>query len=77
MNVPSYDALFTSRDRLVKTVMELCEGSNNIPSKNLDVAFEATSTGDVYVMGVGGYDGTNAGEAGVKTLQEVLSDLAG
>lgn len=28
MNVPSYNALFTSRDRLVKTIMELCENAN-------------------------------------------------
>lgn len=28
MNVPSYNALFTSRDRIVKTVMQLCEEIN-------------------------------------------------
>lgn len=28
MNVPSYNALFTSRDRTVKTIMELCEKAN-------------------------------------------------
>lgn len=28
MNVPSYSALFTSRDKIVKTVMELCEEAN-------------------------------------------------
>ncbi len=29
--------------------------------------------GDVYVKGVGTYDGTNAGESGVKTLKDILN----
>ena len=76
MNVPSYDALL-NKTRAIRTIQELCEGANKVPSKTLDNAFYATSDGDVYLMGVGGYDGTNAGEAGVKTLQQVLQDLAG
>ena len=31
--------------------------------------------GDIYVVGLGGYDGTNAGVSGVKTLQTLLSSL--
>lgn len=38
-------------------------------------AFEIMQNGDVYVLGIGGYDGTNAGASGVKTLQQVISEL--
>lgn len=31
---------------------------------------------DIYVKGVGGYDGTNAGQPGVKTLQEVIESIS-
>ena len=36
-------------------------------------AFEIMQNGDIYVVGLGGYDGTNAGVAGVQTLQQLLS----
>ena len=39
-------------------------------------AFEVMQNGDVYVLGLGGYDGTNAATSGVKTLQTVISDLS-
>lgn len=74
MNVPSYNALIY-RDKLIKTVQELCENSNS--NAQWSKGMEVTDTGDVYIMGVGGYDGTNAGESGIKSLQEVLEDLAG
>ena len=35
-------------------------------------AFEIMQNGDIYVVGLGGYDGTNAGVAGVQTLQQLL-----
>ena len=38
-------------------------------------AFEIMQNGDVYVKGIGGYDGTNAGASGVKTLQAVIAAL--
>lgn len=38
-------------------------------------AFEIMQNGDIYVLGIGSYNGTNAGANGVKTLQEVLRDL--
>lgn len=47
-------------------------GTSDTARKN---AFEIMSNGDVYVIGLGGYDGTNAGVAGVKTLQQLLSSL--
>ena len=30
--------------------------------------------GDVYIKGIAGYDGTNAAQTGVKTLQQILTD---
>ena len=38
-------------------------------------AFEVMDNGDVYVFGIGGYDGTNTGTDGVQTLQEVISSI--
>ena len=38
-------------------------------------AFEIMQSGDVYVKGIGGYDGTNAGASGVQTLQAVIDDI--
>lgn len=38
-------------------------------------AVEAMDDGRVYVNGIGGYDGTNPQEEGVKTIQEMLSVL--
>ena len=38
-------------------------------------AFEIMANGDIYVYGVGGYDGTNALSADSKTLQTVLAEL--
>ena len=40
-------------------------------------AIEVMNTGDVYVKGVGGYDGTNPGGTGIKTLVGALTDLEG
>lgn len=47
-------------------------GTSTTDRKN---AFEIMSDGRVYVFGVGGYDGTNAGASGVQTLQQVISNL--
>lgn len=38
-------------------------------------AFEIMANGDAYLFGVGGYDGTNPLESGVKKLQDILSNL--
>ena len=38
-------------------------------------AFEIMQNGDIYILNLGGYDGTNAGQSGVKTLQTLLSSL--
>lgn len=80
MNVPSYEALLDKETRL-NVLRELCEIVNNLQASdaNYKAAMNATSDGDLcingnlYVNGVGGYDGTNAGEDGVETLQEVVT----
>lgn len=38
-------------------------------------AFEIMQNGDVYVKGVGGYDGTNAGVSGVFSLEKLLGNI--
>lgn len=38
-------------------------------------AFEIFTNGQIYIKGVGNYDGTNAGESGVLSLQDMLSSL--
>lgn len=38
-------------------------------------AFEIMQNGDIYIYGKGGYDGTNAGASGVKSLQQILATL--
>lgn len=39
---------------------------------NKQNAFEVMQNGDIYVVGLGGYDGTNAGHHDVLTLQQIL-----
>ena len=50
------------------TQMSVGVGTSNSSRAN---AVEVMQNGDVYVKGIGGYDGTNAGASGVKTLQEL------
>lgn len=38
-------------------------------------AYEVMSGGGIYLFGIGGYDGTNAGGVGVKTVQQVIQEL--
>ena len=79
MNVPSFNALL-DKTKLIKTVQEVSEAVNDCESKT-SIEFEAgknaievDADGGVYIYGVGGYDGTNAGGSGIKTLQEVLAE---
>ena len=44
---------------------------------NRSNAFVVKSNGDVYIKGIGGYDGTNHNAIGVKSLQTVISELQG
>lgn len=56
----------------VGTIHSVGIGTSKSDRKN---AFEIMDNGDVYVIGIGGYDGTNAGVSGVKTLQQLLASL--
>lgn len=47
-------------------------GASDVHKKN---AFEIMQNGDIYVVGLGGYDGTNAAQSGVMTLQQILSGI--
>ena len=38
-------------------------------------AVEVMQNGDVYIKGIGGYNGTNPGASGVKSVQTVISEL--
>ncbi len=51
-------------------IHEVGIGTSSINRKN---AHEIKRDGKHYVFGIGGYDGTNAGESGVKSLQEAMS----
>lgn len=78
MNTPSYSVLL-NRDNQIRAIQELYENVNDLEvKKGIEFesgknAIEVDSEGGVYIYGIGGYDGTNAGEAGVQTLQEVLA----
>ena len=40
-------------------------------------AFEIKQNGDAYLVGVGGFNGTNAGQSGVETLQQAIANAGG
>lgn len=52
-----------------KTFFSIGDSRWNVESN----VFEIMRNDDLYVKSVGGYDGTNAGAAGIKTLQTVLN----
>lgn len=53
-------------------------GPDRILDSNRKNAIAVHSVGNIYVYGVGGYDGTNFGAAGgAKTLQQVLNEAGG
>lgn len=52
------------------TIHSIGIGANTGSRKN---AFEIMQNGDIYVFGLGGYDGTNIDTA--KTLQQVIADI--
>lgn len=52
------------------TAWSLGIGKSSTERKN---AIEVMQNGDVYVYGLGGYDGTNAGANGINTLQAVVA----
>lgn len=52
-----------------KTFFSIGDSRTNVESN----VFEIMRNDDLYVKSVGGFDGTNAGAAGIKTLQTVLN----
>ena len=56
----------------VGTIHSVGIGTSESDRKN---AFEIMDNGDIYVIGIGNYDGTNPNRPGVQTLQQFLSSL--
>lgn len=61
-----------TRNKSTEDVTVFSVGIGEISPLN---AFEVNTDGDLYIKGTGGYDGTNISENGVKSVQEVLSDV--
>ena len=59
----------TAQNAAGTTIHSVGIGTSGNDRKN---AFEIMQNGDVYVKGVGGYDGTNAGAASTRKVQDVL-----
>ena len=57
-----------------KTHFTVGNGTSGSSRSNL---IEAKKNNDIYVVGIGGFDGTNAGASGVQTLQTVISNAGG
>ena len=57
-----------------KTQFTVGNGTSYNSRSNL---IEAKQNNDIYVVGIGGFDGTNAGTSGVETLQQVIANAGG
>lgn len=57
-----------------KTAFTIGNGASAGARSNL---IEAKQNNDIYVVGVGGFDGTNAGTSGVETLQQAIANAGG
>lgn len=66
----SFNKSTESTDKSKATQFSIGIGTSDTNRKN---AVEVKGNGDVYIIGVGGYDGTNSDSA--QTLQEVLANL--
>ena len=58
-----------------KSTEDITMFSVGIGETNHVNALEVNTDGDLYIKGTGGYDGTNITGTGVKSVQEVLSDV--
>lgn len=56
-----------------RTIHSIGIGTDNDHRAN---AVEVMTNGDVYIIGVGGYNGNNIGDTGVKTVQSTINDLS-
>ena len=59
----------TTADDNVETIFTLGNGDSNGTSNSIEVK----KNNDVYVVGVGSFDGTNSGGTGIETLQTVIN----
>ena len=69
MNTPSYNVLL-NKEKLIKTVQDLCNNINEV--QETTSIFKVGNNNALYIIGVGGFDGTNEDDPEVKSLQEVL-----
>lgn len=67
-----YSKEYTSANNSEKNLFVVGAGTSNA-SKN---AIEQKQNGDLYITGIGTFDGTNSGTSGVETLQAVIANLA-
>lgn len=61
-----------SSDSAVATIATIGIGTDKNNRKN---ATEIKQNGDAYIIGIGGYDGTNPEADGIKTVQGVIEDI--
>lgn len=61
-----------SSNTAVATIATIGIGADKDNRKN---ATEIKQNGDVYIIGIGGYDGTNSGVEGIKAVQGVVEDV--
>ena len=69
-----YNSSINTGTTAEKTQFTVGVGTANNARSNL---IEAKQNKDIYVYGVGGFDGTNAGTSGVQTLQTVIANAGG
>lgn len=69
----SYNKTYQSQTASIATSFTVGNGASGAPSN----ALEIKKNSDVYLVGVGGYDGTNAGASGVITLQDAINNGGG
>lgn len=67
-----YSKEYTSSNNSEKNLFVVGAGTSNA-SKNV---IEQKQNGDLYITGIGTFNGTNSGTSGVETLQAVIADLA-
>ena len=73
-SVGTYANSITGGTNAENTQFTIGNGSSNASRSNL---LEAKQNNDIYVVGVGGFDGTNAGASGVHTLQYAIANAGG
>ena len=67
-----YNVSNTGETENTQTIHSIGIGKSVDNRKN---AQEVMVNGDYYIVGIGGYNGANINEEGVKTLQEVLNEI--